>query len=326
LIANLALASFQKRMGSELGVKPGEEMIAAVDAAKEHQVPFALCDREIQTTLRRAWGACGLWSKCKLLAALLSSAFGSEEMSAEDIESLKQQSELDGMMAELAGYLPKVKEVLIDERDRYLAAKIYAETLSHNAAKSIAVLGAGHIKGVQAWLEHNAAESRPGDKPVDNNLAELDTLPPKSMLGKAASWIIPVVLVALIAVGFFRAGAGASLEMIVRWVLWNGSLAALGSLIALGHPLAILVSFVAAPIGTLNPVLSVGFFSGIVQAWVRKPQVKDAENLSADVLSVKGIYRNRITHALLVFLLSGLGGAVGNIISVPALASVLAGG
>jgi pheromone shutdown-related protein TraB len=313
LMANLVLGSFQRRMGAELGVKPGEEMKTAIDTAAELGIPYTFCDREVQTTLSRAWARCGFWSKSKLLASLVGSAFTTEKLSETEIENLKNRSELDGMMAELADYLPSVKETLIDERDRYLAAKIWAD----GAAKQVAVVGAGHLMGIKGHLERIAAEEEGAD------VSELDRIPPASVLSKAVGWIIPLIIVAIIVLGFFRAGAGVSLAMLLHWVLWNGSLAALGTLIALGHPLSILVSFVGAPIATINPFIGVGLFSGITEATMRKPRVTDAETISDDVSSLKGVYRNRITRALLVFLLSSVGGMVGNFIAIPSLAGLL---
>ncbi|MDR0707592.1 MAG: TraB/GumN family protein [Treponema sp.] len=326
LMANLVLSRFQRRMGEGLGVKPGDEMKTAITAAQESGVPFALCDREIQTTLRRAWSNCTLWNKCKLLAALLSSAFSNEKLSEADIEKLKEHSELDGMMRELAEYLPPVKTVLIDERDQYLAAKIWtnrngaAGSAGANGAntKVVAVAGAGHLAGVQSHLEKIAA----GKETVD--VGKLEKVAGSGVISKLLPWLIPAVILALIVAGFLRLGADVSLSMLVRWLLLNGSLAALGALVSLGHPLSILVSFFGAPIGTLSPFISVGLFSGIVEAVMRKPRVSDAETLIDDVSSLKGIYRNRITHALLVFFLASLGGAVGNFISIPALAKLLA--
>ena len=85
LMANLVLASFQRRLGKDLGVKPGEEMLAAVQVSQEMGIPFSLCDRNIQVTLRRAWGRTRFWGKMKMLAAMLSSVFLNEKLSAEDI-------------------------------------------------------------------------------------------------------------------------------------------------------------------------------------------------------------------------------------------------
>jgi len=314
LIANLTLSGFQRRLGNELGVKPGEEMISAVKTAKEMGIDFSLCDREIHLTLRRAWARCGLWSKCKLLAALLSSAFTTEKLDSEEIEKLKESSELDSMMDELAKYLPTVKETLIDERDRYLATKIWTGHLKNETGSTIAVVGAGHLRGIHAWLEKFVSEA-----PVDGSLAELETIPQKPLLSKAAKWIIPVIILAVIAAGFFisffRGDFSEFQNMLRIWVLWNGSLAALGCIIALGHPLAILVSFLGAPITSLNPFIGVGILSGLMQAVVRKPRVSDAENISADAASLKGIYRNRITRVLLVFFLSSLGSSIATFVS-----------
>jgi pheromone shutdown-related protein TraB len=312
LIANLVLTSFQRRMGNELGVKPGDEMKAATETAGELGIPFTFCDREVQITLRRAWANCNLWSKCKLLAALLSSAFSTEKLSETEIENLKDSSELDGMMSELSNYLPAVKKTLIDERDQYLAAKIYASVSEKSApVKAAAVVGAGHLQGLKSHLEKIAA----GEESAD--VTALDTIPKPGFFARAAGWLIPLLIVALIASGFLFFNPKEGWGVLIRWLLWNGSLAALGTIIALGHPLSILVSFLGAPIATLNPFIGVGLFSGIVEATIRKPRVSDTETISEDVTSLKGIYRNRITRALLVFFLSTLGGAIGNFISIP---------
>jgi pheromone shutdown-related protein TraB len=319
LIANLALSSFQYRLGEELGVKPGEEMRAAIDAAVEIGVPYTFCDREVQQTLRRAWSKCGFWSKCKLLAGLFSSSFSTEKLSEADIENLKTQSELDGMMKELADYLPEVKETLIDERDRYLAAKIWRNAGTSANGKTAAVVGAGHLEGLRTHIERIA------EGVEDADVSDLETVMPTGSAGKAAGFIVPALIAVIIAVGFFHSGAEVSLDMLKRWVLWNGSLAALGALLAFAHPLAILASFVGAPIATLNPFIGVGLFSGVAQALLLRPRISDAEGLSESLTSIKGIYKNRITHVLLVFFLSSVGGAIGNFISIPSLASVLFG-
>jgi len=327
LIVNLILSSFQRRLGSELGVKPGEEMKTAIDAAEEMKIPYSLCDREIHTTLRRAWARCGLWSKAKLMASLLASAFSNEKLNEQEVENLKNSSEMDGMMNELALYLPPIKTALIDERDRYLAAKIWESSANINASdaagnmqpvkKVAAVVGAGHMPGMTAYLEKLSR----GEATTD--VKDIDIVPPPTFLSKAAGFIIPAAIIALIAAGFIGKGADIGFEAVLTWVIWNGSLAALGSLIALAHPLAILVSFLGAPIATLNPLIGVGLFSGLVQITFCKPRVSDVQNIPDDSGSLKGIYRNRITKALLVFFLSSLGGAIGNFISFPAIVGLI---
>ena len=309
MLANLVLGSFQRRMGADVGVKPGDEMRSALTVSEELGIPVAMVDRPIQTTLRRAWAKNSLWGKLKLLSALFAAAFEKEEISAEQIESLKSSNEMDSMMDELAGYLPTVKEVLIDERDRYLASHIW----NCKGKKVLAVLGAGHLPGVEKFLNGIAS----GEKNCDT--ADIEEVPAAGAGAKIAGWIFPVLLIALIAVGFFTGGVKTSFDMLISWVLWNGSLAALGTLLALGHPLAIITGFVGAPLGTLNPFLAVGLFTGLVQAWVRKPKVEDMEHLADDASSLKGLYKNRIGRVLLVFFLSSLGGSIGNFIAVPAL-------
>jgi len=320
LIANLVLASFQRRLGNELGVKPGEEMKTAVEAANEMGIPHSLCDREVHTTLRRAWAGCGLWSKSKLLASLLASAFTTEKLSEQEIENLKNKNELDGMMSELAEYLPSVKAVLIDERDRYLAAKIWASAQGSGETpkKIVSVVGAGHIQGIENHLEKLSR----GEETAD--VSELEKIPPPGFLSKSVRFLIPAAVVALVAAGFLRAGTEMGLSMMLQWVLWNGSLAALGAVIALAHPLAILVSFLGAPITSLNPFIGVGILSGLVQVTFRKPRVSDVQDISEDTTSLKGIYRNRITRALLVFFLSSIGSVIGTFVSIPAIAGLLA--
>jgi pheromone shutdown-related protein TraB len=324
LMANLVLSSFQRRLGDELGVKPGEEMKNAVDTAREIGIPYVLCDREIQTTLRRAWARCGFWDKCKLLSSLVASAFTTEKLSEEEIENLKNRNELDGMMTELSSYLPQVKTTLIDERDRYLAAKTWSscsgiEKTGSDTVKIAAIVGAGHLLGIKAHIEKIAA----GEESVD--VSDLDTIPPKTFLSQAAGWIFPLIIAAIIVLGFFRAGAGLSFSLLLRWIIWNGSLSAIGCIIALGHPLSVLVSFIGAPVATINPFIGVGLFSGVIEASIRKPRVSDAENIGEDFSSLKGIYRNRITKALLVFFLSSIGGMIGNFISIPAMFAGLFG-
>ena len=180
LIANLILASFQRKMGQNVGVKPGDEMLAAIEVAKELNIPTALVDRPIQITLRRAWAKNGFMGRIKLLSTLIASAFSKEEVSAEEIEKLKKQSEMDSMMTELAEYMPVIKEVLIDERDKYLATNIW----NSQGNNVVAVLGAGHLPGVEAHL----IKMSKNEEVADNS--EISSVPPKKVSSKIVGWII----------------------------------------------------------------------------------------------------------------------------------------
>lgn len=313
LLANLILSSFQKRMGTDTGSKPGEEMRKALEVSEAAGIPTTMADRPIQVTLQRAWSQNGIWGKSKLMASLISSAFSTETLSPEEVESMKDQGAMDAMMDELAEYLPAVKTVLIDERDRYLATKIFTAP----GKKVVAVLGAGHLPGTEKMLKDLSSEK------LDTDLSSISSVPPKKLGSKILGWLFPASILGLLIAGFFTGGALTSLDMLIRWLLWNGSLAAVGTIVALGHPLAIIAAFLGAPFATLNPFIGVGMFSGLVQAWVKKPRVLDMQNLNTDVGSFRGFYRNRIAHVLLIFFLSSLGGAIGNFIAVPALVGSL---
>jgi pheromone shutdown-related protein TraB len=314
LLANLVLASFQRRLGSDLGVKPGEEMVAAIEAAKALGVPCVLADRDIQVTLRRAWASTGWWGRSKMLAAMISSVVSSEKLEAAEIERLKESDVLAEMMQELADYLPPAKRALIDERDRWLASRIFTAP----GAKVVAVVGAGHLEGIVTHLDALAA----GESP---DVSDIAAVPPRGWAGRVLPWVIPAAILGLFMAGFFKSGLRMSLEMALKWLLANGGLAALGSLLALAHPLTILVGFVGAPIATLNPFIGIGLFTGIVEAFLRKPRVSDFERLQQDITSLKGFYTNRVTRILLVFLLSSIGGMVGNFIAIPWIGSLLGG-
>ena len=304
LLANLILSSFQRRMGLNAGVKPGDEMIAAMNAAEEGKIRCTLVDRPIQITLKRAWGKNSFWGKCKLLATLLSSAFSKEEIEPEEIEKLKERNEMDSMMSELAEYMPVIKTVLIDERDKYLASKIWAS----EGNNIVAVLGAGHLPGVQAHLEKLGAGTEQAD------VEEISKLPKPGILGKIFAFLIPACIIGLIVAGFIYGGLHAGAQILSTWFLWNAIPAAILTAVAFGHPLAILVGFVGAPFTSLCPFIGVGFLTAIVQAIVCKPKVSDMENLQDDVTSLRGFYRNRILRALLVFILSSIGSTIGTFI------------
>jgi len=313
LLANLVLASFQRRLGADLGVTPGEEMLTAVRLAQEAGIPFSLCDRDIQLTLRRAWGRTSFWGKNKMLAAMLATIFSREKLTPEEIEKLKSQTTFQSMLDELAGYLPAVKEVLIDERDRYLATRIYQS----EGRRVVAVVGAGHVEGIARSLEALQAGTLSAD------IGALEQLPPKRRLVSYLGWIIPAAIVGLLVAGFFRSGWQLSLTMLWKWVLVSGTLSALGTLLTLAHPVTIVAAFVGAPITTLNPFIGIGLVTGVIEAFLRKPRVADFESLHDDLASFRGFYRNRVTHILLVFLFSSLGAMIGNFIGIPWLTSLL---
>ena len=316
LMANLVLASYQRRMGLGSGIRPGEEMKAAVDAAKEVGVPFSCSDRPVQVTLLRAWRMSGFWTRMKLMASLIASAVTRETASEEEIEALKKSDALQAMMKELADYIPSVKKVLIDERDHYLASRI----LDAPGKRVLAVVGAGHVPGMVERLEAMVT----GD--ISSGTEGIDEVPPKSPVAKFLPWIIPLVVAGIITAGFVWRGTEFGLDMIKIWALANGIPAAVGAALALGHPLTILISLVAAPITSMNPTIGVGMVAGVLEYLFRPPRVVDMENIIEDISSLRGWYRNRVSRILLVFFLSSLGSSLGTFYAVPRLSILFGAG
>jgi pheromone shutdown-related protein TraB len=309
LLSNLLLASFQKRIAKQFDVKPGEEMIAAINAAESAGARIQLADRDIRTTLSRTWRVMGFWSKIRLLFELALSLGQLNEIKEEDIEKMKQQDVLETLLSEVGKSLPGLKAILIDERDQYLAEKIR----SAPGNKIVAVVGAGHIPGIQKYWN-----------------AEIDTwaleqLPAKSRSVGILKWLIPLVIVGLFIAGFFFGGKKAGTDMIVWWILANGILAGVGAIIALAHPATILSSIIAAPLTSLNPMIAAGWVSGLVEAFSRRPKVKDLESLPEDILSVRGFWRNNVTRILLVVVFTNLGSSLGTFIALPVILKVLLG-
>lgn len=313
LLANTALSSFQRRMGEQTGTKPGDEILGAASLAKEKGIPLSLCDRDIQTTFKRAWAKSSLWNKCKLIATLLSAAFSKEEITAEELEDLKKQDTLQSMMNEMAKELPTIKEVLIDERDQYLGRSIF-ET---EGKKKLAVIGAGHTNGVINTIEKlSRGESTP-------SLESLSFIPKGAPVGKIVSWLIPLLIVAILVYGFVSSGWDQGMRMFLIWIAVNCSCTFIATTASLAHPLNIIACAVTAPLFALHPALGVGMLGGILEATLRKPKVKDFESINDDAMKFSRWYKNRILHALLVFFFSSLGSAFGTLIAFPVLISRL---
>ncbi|MDX9785603.1 MAG: TraB/GumN family protein [Desulfobacterales bacterium] len=307
LLSNLLLSSFQKRIAEKLDVRPGQEMITAIESAEAVGADIHLADREIRVTLARTWRLMSLWDKLKLMFQLVLSLGEIEDISEEDVEKMKQQDVLESLLSELGQSMPVLRNILIDERDQYLAEKIRTAP----GKRIIAVVGAGHVPGIKQYWHAKI------------DLAVLETLPPKGKWFGFAKWLIPMAVVALIVYGFYKGGAAAGTEMIVWWILANAVLAGAGALVALGHPLTILSSMVAAPITSLNPMIAAGWVSGLVEAFSRKPKVRDLENLSEDILSVRGFWRNKVTRILLVVVFTNLGSTLGTFVAMPFLVKIL---
>jgi pheromone shutdown-related protein TraB len=294
LLTQLALSSFYRKIGDKLGVQPGAEMLEGIRLAEQTGANLVLADRDIQITFRRVWGNLGLWNKCKLLAHLIAAVFETEQLDDATVEQLKKQDEMEAIMAEFAEKFPQIKQRLIDERDVYLAQKIR----SAQAQRIVAVVGAGHVEGISRQIQQ------------DHDLTDLEQLPPRSILPTVLAWGLPLLLVGLMVYGFMKGDPRAASNIWI-WVLATGGLSALGAAVAMGHPLAVLSAFVAAPFTALHPLVAAGWVSGLVQAWVKRPTVDDFEDLPNCISSFRGFWTNPVSKVLLVTALTNLGGTIG---------------
>jgi len=302
LMASLALSAYQRRIAEQFGIEPGAEMQAAMQRAESLNLPLQLIDREIGITLKRTSRRLSWWKRWVLTNGLIASMFSREEISAEDIERLKQGDILNETFGEFAEQSPELFESLIAERDRYMAARLLAENGDQPGRRVLAVVGAGHLAGTEQALQSI-------DQP-EQELRALDATPPPSRIWKVIPWLILIAVLTGFGIGFSRSPE-LGWTLVLTWVVINGGLSALGAAIARAHPLTVVTALAAAPLTSLNPTIGAGMVTGAVEAWLRKPKVGDFEHLRDDVVHLRGWWRNRVARVLLVFFLSNLGSAVG---------------
>ena len=297
LIANLILSSYQKNIAKKLKTKPGQEMIEGMKASEEFGINLVLADRSIQTTFMRIWRKMGFFERIKLFFSLMS-IDDDEDVSEEDLQKLIERDNLELAIEDMGKDYPQIAATLLHERDKYLAYNI------KNAPgdKVIAILGAAHTPGVEEEVFK------------EQNIEELNKIPPKSLAGKVLPWVIPILIVVLIGLGF-RQSMNTGMAQIKSWFLFNSVLAALLTALCLPHPLSVLTAFVAAPFTSINPMLACGWFAGLVEASLKKPTVEDVNNIPEDIFSIKAWIHNKFLKALLVVILANIGSSIGTIIA-----------
>jgi len=296
LLVNLIISSFQNRIAEKLGINAGAEMVQGIKSAKKIDANLVLADRDIQLTFKRVWRGLGIWEKIKLIFQIITMLFIDEEITEEEMEELKSGDSLNLMLEEMGKSFPGIKKHLLDERDQYLANKI--KNASGN--KIVAVLGAAHVPGVKKEIFK------------EQNMNEITQLPNKPKWSKIISWGIPPLIMVIIISSFIN-NINTGLEVTKTWFFWNGLLASIGTIFAKGHILTILTAFIVAPLSSLNPALAAGWFAGLTEAYLKKPQVKDFQKLSGG-MSIKEIYTNKVTHILLIVILANLGSIAGTAI------------
>jgi pheromone shutdown-related protein TraB len=305
--ANLALGAFQQRMAEQLNIAPGAEMRMAIDCARAAHLPVLLIDREIAVTLKRCYHGVSWWQRVNLLSGLAASVLVHKKITAEEIERLKEGDILESAFTQFAEQARGLYQGLIDERDRYMAARLIREADGNGPRNVLAVVGAGHMKGIRRYLEEY---SRPAAEPLAGLLERLDEIPPPSRWPALISWLIVALILGGFAIGFAHSPS-LGWHMVADWIMITGGLAALGTLLAGGHPLTMVGAFLAAPLTTLNPLIGVGMITAAAEAYVRRPSIGDFSRLRQEVSRLKGWWQNRVARTLLVFVFSSLGAACG---------------
>ncbi len=299
--ANLALAAYQRRLAEQLGIEPGAELKAAATEAVARGLSMQLIDRDVGITFRRILQGLSWWDRAKLIGSVAGGLFDREDVSEADIERLKEGDMLESSFGEFARETPTLYATLIDERDRYMAAKLRER--DDGAKHVLAVVGAGHLKGMAKYL----AEEQRAPQALTAELLQVRQK-------RNIPWITLTLMVLIcggIAWGYFHGGRDLGRDLLLQWVAWTGGLAALGALLARGHVLSVLAAAIAAPLKPFRPGLPPGMFSALAEVHLRKPAYPDFLALRDDAQTLAGWYRNRVCRVVLVFLLSNIGSAVG---------------
>ncbi|KGE78968.1 TraB family protein [Halomonas sp. ND22Bw] len=317
--ASLALGAFQQRVAEQSGIEPGAEMRAALEASQARNLPLLLIDRDVGVTLKRIYHNVPWWQRFSLFSGLLGGVLSRQDVSAADIERLKEGDVLESTFSEFASESETLYTPLISERDRYMVLRLAEQCPPGRYRHVLVVIGAGHLKGMAEHLEQPLPEAPTPERET------LEATPPPSKVWKALPWLITALVLTGFAIGFSR-NTELGWQLVAEWFLINGVLSGAATLVALAHPLTVIATVFAAPLTSLNPTIGAGFVAAGVELAMRKPKVRDFATLRHDVTEVKGWWRNRVSRTLLVFLTATLGSAAGTWIAGFRIAGALFGG
>ncbi|HQE07037.1 TraB/GumN family protein [Thermomonas sp.] len=299
--ANLALAAYQRRLAEQLGIEPGAELKAAATEASARGLSLQLIDRDVGITFRRILQGLGFWDRAKLIGSVGGGLFARDEVSEADIERLKEGDMLESSFGDFARDTPTLFASLIDERDQYMAAKLRER--SDGAKQVLAVVGAGHLKG----MSHYLADDQRTPQAVVDALVQIKQK-------RNIPWItltLMTLIIGGIAWGYYHGGRDLGRDLLLQWVAWTCGLTAIGALLAGANPLSLLAGAVAAPFKPFRPGLPSGMFSALAEVRLRKPAYPDFLALRDDTQTLRGWYRNKVTRVVLVFMLTNLGTIAG---------------
>lgn len=304
--AQLALSAYQKRLADQLGIEPGAEMKAAVDGAAASSLPLWLVDRNIGITLKRLVRTVPWYQRWPLLMGILTTAMTRSEVEPEEIETLKEGDMLENTFSEFAERSPRLYNTLVAERDRYMAARLRARIADEQPRRVLVVVGAGHLQGLAEQLER--------DVDPDTESHQLEHLPPPGQFTRWLPWIVVAVILTGFAIGFSRSPE-IGWKLVGDWVLINGTLTAIGAILARGHPLTVVGAFAAAPLTSLNPTVGAGMVTAAIQTFIRPPVMRDFQELRDHITEARYWWTNRLTRVLLVFIFCTAGSAAATYIA-----------
>ena len=308
------LSNFQKNIGEKFDIKPGSEMIKAIDLAVEYGKPLALIDRPINITLKRTIDALPFKEKIKLLNSFLFEGEDSELIKVDKKSINEMVNNSEELMKLLNEMSPTVYKVLVNERDKHMAKNIFEQSKNYN--KMLVVVGAGHIEGIKKYLKQLE------NNEINININELLTVKKNKNYFKL---FVSILITLIIIYGFWSISSNpeALKKLTLDWILVNGSLSALGTIIARGKIQSVITSFIAAPITSLIPVIGAGYITALVELRYREITSKDIEELIKGDNIIELIKNNNAMRVLLVFILSSLGSVIGTFYFVPGFLSLL---
>ncbi|OQX19555.1 MAG: hypothetical protein BWK75_05555 [Candidatus Altiarchaeales archaeon A3] len=307
-LVNLILSNFQRRLGEDVGILPGAEMIEAMNVAKNLNIPIELADRDINITMKRASHKMSVFEKYKVFSLILLTLFFSEKLRAEEIEQLKNKDVMSQMMDELSIAFPNVKNTLIDERDYYLTNKI----LNVEGNKVVAVVGSGHLAGIKKNLEKFSEKT---SEQHENLMNEVTYIPKGRNSVKIFAYSVLLLITVMFVYGLYVKGMDVFLNMAFTWFLYHSVFAAIGAILAFAHPLTILATFIGAPFTAMHPGIGIGTVSALVEAKVRPPKVFDFENLHK-IKKWKDLWGNQVVIIIFIFFFTSIGGSIATFISL----------
>jgi len=305
--ASLALGAYQQRLAEQFDVQPGEEMRVAIQLAQEKDLKLELIDRDVGITLKRLFRNIPWWRKIYVISGLVASVLTNEKVTEEEIEKLKTGDMLESTFSQFADSAGDLFSPLISERDEFMSAKLSQVASNPESNNVLAVVGAGHLAGIKQILNSK-------NEQASETIKKLTHLPKRSSIGKYIPWLIVALVLSGFAIGFSKS-TDLGWDLVINWILINGGLSALGAAIAGAHVLTVLTAFLAAPLTSLNPTIGAGVVTSAVELYLRKPTIKDFENVRVDTTKLSGWRSNRVARLILVFLLSTLGSVFGTYIA-----------